>query len=94
MSVRKVYRTSTEYLDVSVTADVTLNAQTVQISVDNQATWLSASWVGSAGTTRTARVLLQPNVNMPAAGKHPVFVKLTDSPETPIFATSNPVEFV
>lgn len=94
MSVRKVYRTSTEYLAVSVTADVTLSSQTVQISVDNQTTWLTATWVGSTGTTRTARVLLQPNVNMPTAGKRPVFVRLTDSPEVPVFATSNPVEFV
>lgn len=94
MSVRKVYRTSTEYLDVSVTADVSLSAQAVQISVDNQSTWLTAAWIGSAGTTRTARVLLQPGVNMPTAGKHPVYVKLTDSPEVPVFATSNPVEFV
>ena len=94
MSVRKVYRTSTEYLEASITADVTLNTQPVEISVDNQATWLTASWVGTAGTTRTARVLLQPNVNMPTAGKRPVFVRLTDSPEVPVFATSNPVEFV
>lgn len=96
MSVRKVYRTSTEYLAVSITADETLDTQPVEISVDNQVTWLGATWVGSPGLTRSARILLSPSApsNMPPAGERLIFVRLTDSPEVPVFSTTNTVKFI
>jgi hypothetical protein len=94
MTNRSVYRRSTEYQVVTVTANNTLDTQPVEISVDNQATWLTAAWTGSPGTTRSARVLLNGS-NMPAASSpHPVFVRLTDSPETPVFAASGTVQFI
>lgn len=94
MSVRKVYTTSTEFLVVEVTASETLSAQPVEISVDNQQTWLTGAWIGDPGTTRSARVLLTSGSNMPTAGERPAFVRLTDSPEVPVFATSGTVRFI
>ena len=93
MSTRTVYRGSIEYISVSVTSDVTLDAQPVAISVDGQVTWLTAAWTGSPGTTRSARVLLNVT-NMPVAGESQVYVKVTDSPEVPIFAAAGVARFI
>lgn len=93
MTMRKIYRDSVEYLTVSVTATETLDTQPVAISVDDKATWLTATWTGSPGLTRSAQVLLT-NLNMPTAGERQIYVKLTDTPETPVFATSGTVRFI
>lgn len=93
MSKRTIYRDSIEYISATVTADVTLDAQAVKISVDDKATWLTAAWTGDPGTTRSCRVLLN-GTNMPAAGERPVFVQITDSPETPIIAAAGTCRFI
>jgi hypothetical protein len=93
MSTRTVYRDSVEYLTVSVTADVTLDTQAVKISVDGKTTWLTAAWIGTAGTTRSCRVLLD-NTNMPPAGERQVFVQVTDTPEIPVFAAAGIARFI
>jgi hypothetical protein len=71
-----------EYLSVSVTADVTLDTQPVEFSFD-RSTWHAATWLGTAGTTRSAQVLLD-ETNLPSVGNWPVFVRVTDSPEIPV----------
>jgi hypothetical protein len=71
-----------EYLTVTVTADVTLDTQPVDISFDRQV-WVTAAWQGSSGTTRDARALID-GTNVPAPGVWPVYVRITDSPETPV----------
>jgi hypothetical protein len=78
---REFIQGSVEYLDVSVTADVNLTG-TVQFSLDRGATWDAATWQGSAATTRTARLLLDTS-ELDQSG-YPVWVKLSDTPETPI----------
>lgn len=92
MSNRIVYRTSVEYLSVSVTSDVTLDTQPVSVSVDDRATWITATWLGAAATTRSARILLN-GANMPTAGQRQVYVKVVDSPETPVFAAAGTCTF-
>lgn len=75
---------SREFLYADVTADVTLDAQVVEIGVGRtvtDATWLAAGWQGDAGTTRSARALLDGTL---ALGKWSVFVRITDNPEIPI----------
>lgn len=81
--MKRTLQTGTvELLSVSVTADVTLDAQPVEISFD-RSTWLSATWIGTAGTTRSAQVLLDAT-NLPSVGNWPVFVRVTDDPEIPV----------
>ena len=75
---------SVEYLFADVTADQTLDAQPVEIGVGrtvDTAAWEAATWLGDAGTTRTARILLDGTLEV---GKHLVFVRVTDNPEVPI----------
>lgn len=74
---------SEEYLTVTVTADVELDAQPVSISIDNKATWLPATWVGDPGTTRKARTS-SPVTFSATPRAYSVHVKVTDSPEVPI----------
>lgn len=79
-------RASVEYLNVPVTSDVTLDAQPVELAVVQgqpaEDDWQTAAWQGSAGTTRTAR--LEPFIP-PGTGTYSVFVRITDSPEVPVF---------
>lgn len=82
MSQRTIIRGTTEYLDVTVRCDFTLSAQPVAFSFDEGSTWLTAAWIGTAGTTRTARLLLNTG-NTPAGTGARVYVKVTDSTETP-----------
>jgi len=93
MSNRTVLRSSVEYLSVTLTADQTLDAQAVAISVDDRATWINATALGSPGTTRTYQVLLD-GTTMPTAGRRQVFVKIVDSPETPVFAATGTCQFI
>jgi hypothetical protein len=80
---RTILRGSTEYLKVELTADVTLDAQAVEFSLDDQATWLPAEAVGSTGTTRVYRHLLTPE-EQPGGFTVEVLVRITDTPEVPV----------
>lgn len=81
--IRTIYRGSTEYLEVAVTADVTLASQPVSISFD-RTTWHSAAWTGDPGLTRTARLLVGSSGCPVPAKSTPVFVRITDNPEAPV----------
>ncbi len=70
---------SVEYLNVDITADVTLDTQPVDIRVGN-GVWQAAAWAGTAGTTRTARLLYIADT----PGLYAVWVRVDDNPETPI----------
>jgi hypothetical protein len=75
---------SVEYLYVDIKTDRQLDSQAVEIalSVDLPPTvWLSAEWQGSAGTFRSARVLLDGTL---AKGVYDIWARITDNPETPI----------
>lgn len=72
---------SAEYLDVGVKCDVVLDSQPVAFSLDHGATWQAATWQGSAGTSRTASLLLDGTLPV---GRYRVLVQITDSPEIPI----------
>ncbi len=81
---------STEYLKVAVTADVTLSAQTVDIAVipargrPTAPDWKPAAWTGSPGTTRTAMLLIGPaSDNVIALGEWDVWCWVHDNPESP-----------
>lgn len=71
---------SLEYISVTVTANVLLDTQPVVISLDSGVTWLTATWLGQAGTSRTTRTAVP--VALTASGG--VRVKVTDNPEIPI----------
>lgn len=77
-----LYRGTTEYLDIPVTSDVQLT-DTVEVSFDDRATWHPAFWIGSPGTTRTARLLLGSSVALPQRSTN-VYVRFTDTIETPV----------
>lgn len=82
---------SREYIHVSVTADVTLDTQTVEFAftlattIDDTATWIPAEWEGAAGTTRTARLLIgSGSANALSVGNYTVWVRITDLTEAPV----------
>jgi hypothetical protein len=81
-------RDSEEYLAVSVTADVTLTTQQVEIAVTldqpGEDDWLTATWVGTAGTTRQARLTPAQMGTDRAPNEWLVFVRITDTPEIPV----------
>ena len=81
---------SEEYLTVTVTADVTLDAQPVALSIDHGATWLPATWQGEPGTTRKVRTdepvtFTRPSPYRPTS----VLVRVTDTPEVPLIAAGS-----
>ena len=80
---RSIHRGSTEYLKVTLTSDVTLDAQPVEFSLDDGTTWLSAEAVGSAAMVRQYRHLLTPE-EQPDKAAVVVLVRITDNPEIPI----------
>lgn len=86
MSTRVLYRGSTEYVEASITADVTLDTQTVTLSVDGGTTYVAATWQDSAGTTRTARTSSPVVVTtaLPNAGVYTLLAKIVDATETTI----------
>jgi hypothetical protein len=81
---------SKEYVEASVTADVELGAQVVEFAILAGApvdgtTWTAGAWIGTAGTTRTARILVgQGGTLDPGPGNYTVFVRVTDTPEIPV----------
>lgn len=86
MSERRVmYAGTIEYLGVTLTSDQTLDTQPVAVSFD-RTTWHNATWTGTAGLTRTARVLVGDTVPLPQKGTWTVYTRVTDNPEAPIVA--------
>jgi hypothetical protein len=84
MTAQLVYPLGTlEYVSATVTADVSLDAQAVTISIDSGATWLPATWVGSPGTTRKVRTSNPVSFAVKAAWRQ-VLIKIVDNPEIPI----------
>lgn len=84
MVERVVYEDSTEFVVVTVDADVELSAQTVQFSFDGATTWLNATWMGDPGMSRKARLLLTPGGNMPPVGMYTTLVKVGAGTEVPV----------
>ena len=86
----KIPSISVEYARVSLTADVTLDAQAVELAFmgaygvePGPADWVAATWLTPAGTTRTAGVLIGPGQLVLAEGTHYVWFRLSDTPEVP-----------
>lgn len=73
---------SIEYIAATVTANVPLDAQTVELSVDSGVTWLAAEWTGDVDTTRACRTT--DPVAFPTRTYHRCMVRLTDTPEVPV----------
>lgn len=82
MTARVLYRGTQEYIEVELTSTANLTG-TIEFSLDDRETWLTAEWVGDVGTTRTAEYLLTPETT-PAASSTDVFVRFTDNPEIPL----------
>lgn len=76
---------SLEYLDGVIKANVPLDSQPVEVSIDGKQTWISAQWVGDIGTTRSLQAEVN-ELNMPDPGVYKVYVRVTDNSESPIFA--------
>lgn len=72
-----------EYLTVTVTADVELNTQPVDVSFD-KAEWLPAEWIGVVGTTRQARTTAPVTFTATRRDPRSVWVRVTDVDESPI----------
>ena len=87
---------STEYLRFPVAATVngaTVNptGDTVQFAFPAAAsapvTWFAGSWETTAAGTYVARVLVGPTggvITLTAGSYYDVYIKITDSPETPV----------
>lgn len=83
---------SLEYLEISITAALTLDAQTVEFAfqLDGDQTspagadWHAATWIGDEGTTRTARLLVGPGGALVLeAGYYNVWYRVDATPEIP-----------
>lgn len=79
---RVTYTSATEYLSAVVKPPkgssrepLELDTQLVEISFDNQKTWLTAEWVGDPGTTRSCRVLAVV-ANLPKRRETPMHVRV------------------
>lgn len=83
---------SLQYLTASITADVTLDDQVVALALMADSTgspgaddWTTATWVGDAGTTRSARILVGPGGDFtPSVGGYTVYGRVTNDPEIPV----------
>jgi hypothetical protein len=94
VTTRTMRHDSREYLGVNVTADVELDEQPVSIAVHPYSstadpTLSPAEWVGDAGTTREARILVGPGgdpsvVELTRGSTYRILVKVTDNPEAPV----------
>ena len=82
-NIRTIVRGSTEYLKVTLTADVELDTQDVAFSLDEGTTWLDAEPVGVAGLERVYQHLLIP-AEYPDSSVVDVLVRITDNPEIPL----------
>lgn len=98
MTNRTLIQGTIEYLDVEVVADANLTG-VVEFSFDDTATWEAAAWIGSVGTTRTARLLVDTTELdglelVWARGNYEVWVRLTDAPEVAIVQASSGLSVV
>lgn len=84
MSHWTIHRGTEEYRTATVKADATLDDQTVEMTLDHGTTWIDAEWVGTAGTTRKARIFITPD-NTPSGRSGAVEIRITDNPEIPWF---------
>lgn len=88
MTSARYTKGSVEYLSVEVTsADIPLDTQPVSLSIDHGANWLPCTWQGSVGLKRVARTQ-SPVTFTDAITNTSLLVKVTDSPEVPIFRAS------
>lgn len=79
-------RGSVEYVEATVTADLTLD-MTIELSLSrgNTHTWLPATWQGAAGTTRVAQTTspITFGDDYPYSS-YSLYARLADAPEAPI----------
>lgn len=83
---------TTEYVYVPVTADVSLNAQPVEIAIipvtqeePAEEDWYTAAWAGAAGLTRSAKLLVGPDETVTLVdGKYTIWARVTDTPKVPV----------
>lgn len=82
---------STEYARVRLTADVELGTQVVELAFLASSTaepeagdWETATWLGDAGTTRHAGVLVGPGALVLAEGTYWIWWRIADTPEIPV----------
>lgn len=96
----RLHRDSTEFVHVTVSADVDLGDQAVALAFPLRGTqpedWYPAVWVGSTSMvngkyTRDCRVLVGPEAGVlgPAldVGTYTVYAHLTDNPEVPVLVS-------
>lgn len=81
---------SVEYARVRITANVSLSSQVVELAFMGSRTtepssgdWVTATWLGDAGTTRDAGVLVGPGQHVLAEGTWHCWFRVTDTPEVP-----------
>lgn len=84
---------SQEYLKVTITGDVELDAQPVYFAViaasavhPEDTDWVEAEWTGVKGLSRVARLLLGEDGYAIEPGEYQVFAKVIDNPEEPVMA--------
>lgn len=82
---RDLRKGTKEFVTVTLTSNVTLDSQTVEFSIDDEATWLDAEAVGVAGNVRKYRHLFLPEEIENVNGVVELLVRVTDDPEVPIF---------
>jgi hypothetical protein len=82
MSVPEYPIGTKEYVKFVFTSDRTLDTQPVEIKVNG--TWLPATWLGTAGLTRTARTSSVVDFAGATQGYQTIYGRFTDSPEIPI----------
>ncbi len=84
--MRKLVIGTVQFLKVRITANVDLDEQTVQFSFDKEE-WHNAIWQDEIGTTRVAALLVgTEEVPLPEHGTTNLYVRIADSPETPVIS--------
>lgn len=86
----KIPSISVEYARVTLTADVTLDSQTVELAFmssrqaePTSGDWKTATWLTAVGKTRKAGVLVGPGELELAKGTWYMWFRLADTPEVP-----------
>jgi hypothetical protein len=78
MPTRHIYEgTNGEAMTATIRSNVTLSAQTIELSLNAGSTWITATWQGAANTVRKATITLTPG-NTPAADdlSRPVYARI------------------
>lgn len=83
MPDRTIRQDSTEYVSVTLVSPDEITGDPVEMSFDNGVTWHAAQVTGPE-----ARVLVGPSEILLPKARLSVLVKVTDSPEIPIFRAS------